>query len=266
MVHKPDGQRPASGEQVQGPIKKRPDIYSLRRKINQLNCRLDDAGFPPPFMDQFPGKRAPFAYSKRYGPAAITVARRNGSTGFEGLCTVATPDQYLLPLNANINVAPNTDFWLCGISVYANYSLTYESGSGLTVREFTNGKDIFDPVEQNGGAIALTTFEDPRCSVAMEINETGVLQGLGLDLDLYDRNRGGKLTEIPTPLVQFSGQASVNKEQGAMAVLEGGTEIEPRLYVRAVNALTAAASDAMLTEVIFKAWFSVVFHGYVEIQ
>jgi hypothetical protein len=182
-------------------------------------------------------------------------------TGFEGICAVATPDQYLLPVNANINVAPSTDFWLCGISVYCNYSLTYETGSGLTVREFTDGKDIFDPVEQNGGAIALTSFEDPRTSA-----ESDVLYGVGLDLDLYDRNRGGKITEQPITVTQFSGQGSVNKEQGVMAVIEGGTEIEPRLYVRAVNALDADATDEMLNAVIFKAWFTLVFSGYVEVQ
>ncbi len=270
MTRKPDGQRPASGEQVQGPRRrKRPDVYSLRRKINQLNLKLDDAGFPPPFMDQYPGKRVPFAYSKRYGPVPITVTRRNGSTGFEGLCTVATPDEYLLPLNGNINVSVNTDFWLCGVSVYVYYSLTYGTGSSYTVATFSSGGDLFSPVPapSNGGGIPLTQLADPRLSTDLADDlATGALQGCGLDLDLYDRNKAGKMTEFPIPTIMFSGQAAANKDIPVNSVWEGGSEIEPRIYVRAMNGMPADATDASINAAIFKAWPIVVFHGFTELR
>jgi hypothetical protein len=192
MVHKPDGQRPASGPQHQRAIKRLSEgskrlIKAIQFKLLELDRALDNDGIPPLFVDQYRGKRVPFAYSKIFSPQTV-------------VSTTVNPTQYTLPRGGNIVVSSTQRFHWCR--------------TGVFFLEPPATADIFDPAISGGGAVAVVTG------------------GQDMEFELYDRTRSRKLTATPIPLVALTGAGVTNKAQQQITVFEPGTEVEPRLYCR----------------------------------
>lgn len=192
MVHKRDGQRPASGPQLQGPIGQiasaaKKLTKAIRFRLLELERTMDDQGIPPLFVDQYPGKRVPFVYSKLFRPQTGSVLAIN-------------PTEYALPVGGNIVVASTQRFHWCRTGVF----FLDENGSS----------DLFAPVVSDGGGIA---------EVAL---------GQNFELELYDRTRARKLTAAPIPLNALTGGGVVNKAHPQSNMFEPGTEVEPRLFYR----------------------------------
>lgn len=207
MVHKPDGQRPASGEQFRRAVDKISTqalklVKAVRFRLNELNRELDDAGIPPPFLDQYPGKCVPFAYSKLYGPITqVTVTNIN-------------PGLYTLPRKGNIIVSSTQRFHWC------------RTGAFYCAGNTSSATDIFNPVQQTGGGVLLSSI--------------GFNNTIDFDIELYDRTRSRKLTDAPLPISVFTGGQVVNKSMTQMTTFEPGTEIEPRLFPRRQTSTTPA--------------------------
>lgn len=211
MVHKPDGQRPASGEQFRRAVDKISNqalklVKAVRFRLNELNRELDDAGIPPPFLDQYPGKCVPFAYSKLYGP----IDQVDG--------TNVNPGLYTLPRKGNIVVSSTQRFHWCRTGAF------YAAGNT------SSATDIFNPVQQTGGCSPLTTIGS----------------SIDFEVEMYDRTRSRRLTSAPLPISLFTGGSVVNKAMPQLTTFEPGTEVEPRLFVRLQGSTTPAYVNLVL--------------------
>lgn len=213
MVHRPDGQRPASGEQFKKAVAKvshqaQKLVNAVRFRLLELNRAMDDAGIPPLFMDQYPGKCVPFAYSKLYGPLSQVTL------------TTTNPSVYTLPRKSNIIVPSTQRFHWTRVGAF------YFTASGASAT------DIYNDVAQNGG-----------CTVSTAI---GFANTLDFELELYDRTRSRLLTDAPLPISSVTGGPVANKSVTQMTVFEPGTEVEPRLFVRRQTSTTPAYVNLVL--------------------
>lgn len=273
MVHFPDGQNPAGGPQFLTPEEKdtcemrlwRGLLNAAHGRMNEANRKLDDLGYPPVFMDQYPGKRVPYIYSRMFGPFGITWPRRQGSTGVEGLATVATPSQFSNPISGNIQTGTDGFFWWCRTSVSAYMSVTVSSAWDVTnTRKFSVFGGIFDSVnDSNGGAlwipINLNAFTSGTTQSQSEID---------FDLELVDKKRGLSISDRHMSSQLFNGASFANKPLAEPVVFDPKTEIEPRLYLLkcAPKLITDSdISDTDFAAINVKAYINIQMIGYKEL-
>ncbi len=273
MVHYPDGQNPAGGEQFMSPQEK--DDCEMRLwhgllnaahgKMNEASRRMDDLGLPPVFMDQYPGKRVPYIYSRMFGPFGMVWPRTQSNTGFEGVLTRADPSAFSNPRGGNIQVGRDGYFWWCRTSVSAYLSVTVDSGFDIAnTRKFTVFGDIFDSVnDSNGGALWATNTLNFFTSGATQTQTE-----IDFDFELVDKKRGLSISDRHMSSQLFNGASFANKPLPQPVVFDPATEIEPRLYMlKCVPKLISDSefSDTDLAAIHVKSYINIQFIGYKEL-
>ena len=236
-------------------------VDSLRYKVSDLVDRLN----APAALDQYPGRRVPYAFSRLYGPVGPTTPRRGDAGGFEQLAPLVQPAQFLLPRNGTIKVGQIGSFVWQETNVYAYLSWTYGADPALAVpvETFPKAGDIFDPVvSDNGGALAFNNFR------FIEGNPVGFLPNppnVSFDLGLYEKTRGRFLHDRDRlPIQLFAGQNFANRKVAQAIKFDPNTEIEPRIYINEVRMGDALATDQAYLAAQVKVYIFVTFHGYLE--
>jgi len=227
-------------------------IKVLRERIQDLTNRL-----PPAYYDQYPGKKQPRIYSKRYGPIPLTTARRVGTTAFEGAAALASNSSFLSPIGTNILTGRVGTFQWEAINTFAFFSWTYQTDPAFGTPAPVNplaASDIFNPViEQNGGAAALLNFS----GLAFTADQPNI----SLDLDIYDKKRGVSLTDGKVPIEAFTGTTFGPKENKYPMLFPVDTEIEPRLYVNEFKMGTLLDTQQYFDAASVVGWVTLVFEG-----
>lgn len=235
-------------------------VDTLRNKVSDLADRLNT----PAALDQYPGRRVPYAFSRLYGPISPTTPRRSGApVGFEGLAPLAQPTQFLTPRNGNIKVGQIGSFFWQETSVYAYLSWTYKSDPGLAtpVATFTSAGDIFDNViPDNGGAIAFNNFRFIEQGAGSTLSPD-----ISFDIGLYEKTRGRFLHDRDRmPVNVFAGQNFANRKVAQPIRFDPNTELEPRIYVNELRMGHTLDTTQAYNASQVKAYLFVTFLGYLE--
>lgn len=228
-------------------------IKILRERAQDLTDRL-----PPAYYDQYPGKKQPRIYSKRFGPIPLTTARRVGSTGFEGEAALASNSAFLTPIGSNILTGRVGTFQMECHNAFAYFSWTYQTDpvfafGGAPINPKA-GSDIFDPVfEANGGAQALLNYSG--------LAFTDEQPNISFDLELHDVKRGVSLTDGKIPIEAFAGVTFGPKEMKVPLLFPVDTEIEPRIYINEFRMGNILDTDAFFDAASVVGWINLVFEG-----
>jgi hypothetical protein len=239
-------------------------VDTLRNKVSDLADRLN----APAALDQYPGRRVPYAFSRIYGPVGPTTPRRGDAGGFEELAPLAQPAQFLTPRNGNIKVGQIGSFLWQETSVYAYLSWTYGADPGIAatnVATFPSAGDIFDNVfPENGGALAFNNFR------FLEVSPPGLLSAgvppdVSFDLGLYEKTRGRFLHDRDRmPINVFAGQNFANRKVAQPIRFDPNTELEPRIYINEVRMGNILDTDQAYNAAQVKVYLFVTFHGCLE--
>lgn len=234
-------------------------VDTLRNKVSDLASKLN----APAALDQYPGRRVPYAFSRLYGPIPPTTARRNDpAVGFEGFAPLAQPSEFILPRNGSIKVGQIGSFFWQETNVYAYLSWTYSADPGTAVvATFPSAGDIFDNVvEENGGAVAFNNFR--------YFSSFNALRGrnyINFDLGLYEKTRGRFLHDQDRmPVNVFAGQNFANRKVAQPIRFDPNTELEPRIYVNELRLASALDTDQAFNAAQVKAYIFITFHGCLE--
>jgi hypothetical protein len=244
-------------------------VDTLRNKVSDLADRLNS----PAALDQYPGRRVPYAFSRLYGPVGPTTPRRGDAGGFEELAPLAQPAQFILPRNGNIRVGQIGSFFWQETNVYAYLSWTYSAdpgplGNGLVtpVATFPSAGDIFDNVfPDNGGALAFNNFRFLDYSPPPVGFATVLPPDVSFDLGLYEKTRGRFLHDRDRmPINVFAGQNFANRKVGQAIRFDPNTELEPRVYINEVRMGNVLDTDQAYNAAQVKVYLIITFHGYLE--
>jgi hypothetical protein len=234
-------------------------VDTLRYKVSDLVDKLN----APAALDQYPGRRVPYVFSRLYGPIGPTTARRGGDGGFEQLAPLVQPAQFVTPRNGNIKVGQIGSFVWTETNVYAYLSWTYSADPGLEppagpFANFGAAGDIFDSVvDRNGGALAFNNFR------AVEGNYSPPY--VSFDIGLYEKTRGRFLHDRDRlPVQLFAGQNFANRRVAQPIKFDPNTELEPRIYVNEVRMGNALDTNEAYNAAQVKVYVFVSFHGYLE--
>jgi hypothetical protein len=245
-------------------------VDTLRNKVGDLVDTLN----APAALDQYPGRRVPYCFSRLYGPIAPTTPRRGNAGGFEELATLVQPAQFLLPRNGNIKVGQIGSFLWQSTSIFAYLSWTYSTDPGLTdpvtglpiiVDTFAAAGDIYDSVlPDNGGALAFNNFR--FIEVAPPSATTQLLPpDLSFDIGLYEKTRGRFLHDKDRmPGHPFTGQNFANRRIARPIRFDPNTELEPRIYVNEFRLGNILDATQAFNAAQAKAYLFVTFHGCLE--
>lgn len=238
-------------------------VDTLRNKVSDLADRLN----APAALDQYPGRRTPYAFSRLYGPIGLTTPRRGDAGGFEQLAPLAQPSQFILPRNGTIKVGQIGSFVWQETNVYAYLSWTYGADPGFAspVETFSSAGDIFDSViDDNGGALAFNNFrflEAPQIGPAFQFMSPNV----SFDIGLYDKTRGRFLHDRDRMPVQvFAGQNFANRKVAQPIRFDPNSELEPRIYINEVRMGRFLDTDQAYNAAQVKVYLFVTFHGCLE--
>lgn len=239
-------------------------VDTLRNKVSDLADRLN----APAALDQYPGRRVPYAFSRIYGPIGPTTPRRGDAGGFEELAPLAQPAQFLTPRNGNIKVGQIGSFLWQETSVYAYLSWTYSADPGLapiSVATFPTAGDIFDNVfPENGGALAFNNFRFLE-NAPPGLLSAGVPPDVSFDLGLYEKTRGRFLHDRDRmPINVFAGQNFANRKVAQPIRFDPNTELEPRIYINEVRMGNTLDTDQAYNAAQVKVYLFVTFHGCLE--
>lgn len=239
-------------------------VDTLRNKVSDLADRLN----APAALDQYPGRRVPYAFSRIYGPIGPTTPRRGDAGGFEELAPLAQPAQFLTPRNGNIKVGQIGSFLWQETSVYAYLSWTYSADPGLApinVATFPSAGDIFDNVfPDNGGALAFNNFRFLEYAPPGPFS-SGVPPDISFDLGLYEKTRGRFLHDRDRmPINVFAGQNFANRRVAQPIRFDPNTELEPRIYINEVRMGNTLDTDQAYNAAQVKVYLFVTFHGCLE--
>ena len=238
-------------------------VDTLRNKVSDLADRLNS----PAALDQYPGRRVPYAFSRIYGPIGPTTPRRGDAGGFEELAPLAQPSQFILPRNGTIKVGQIGSFLWQETSVYAYLSWTYGADPGLPGNQatFAAAGDIFDNViPNNGGALAFNNFRfaeyAPPGPFAVPLPPD-----VSFDLGLYEKTRGRFLHDRDRmPINVFAGQNFANRKVAQPIRFDPNTELEPRIYINEVRMGNTLDTDQAYNAAQVKVYLFVTFHGCLE--
>lgn len=237
-------------------------VDTLRNKVSDLADRLNS----PAALDQYPGRRVPYAFSRIYGPIGPTTPRRGDAGGFEELAPLAQPSQFILPRNGTIKVGQIGSFLWQETSVYAYLSWTYGADPGLPGNQatFAAAGDIFDNViPNNGGALAFNNFRFIEGNPALP--NPILAPDVSFDLGLYEKTRGRFLHDRDRmPINVFAGQNFANRKVAQPIRFDPNTELEPRIYINEVRMGNALATDQAYNAAQVKVYLFVTFHGCLE--
>lgn len=239
-------------------------VDTLRNKVSDLADRLN----APAALDQYPGRRVPYAFSRIYGPIGPTTPRRGDAGGFEELAPLAQPSQFLTPRNGNIKVGQIGSFLWQETSVYAYLSWTYSADPGLapiSVATFSSAGDIFDNVfPDNGGALAFNNFRFLE-NTPPGLLSAGVPPDVSFDIGLYEKTRGRFLHDRDRmPINVFAGQNFANRKVAQPIRFDPNTELEPRIYINEVRMGNTLDTDQAYNAAQVKVYLFVTFHGCLE--
>lgn len=198
-------------------------LSTLRNKVDDLKTKLSR----PAMLDQFPGKRVPYAYSRLYGPIPQTSAGPLPSAaGVEPGGVGANSATYLTPRNGNVLVGLDGPFYWTSTAV-TGYVAMADVSSGSPSAPLG---DIFDMVvPNNGGATVMNSFGGQF----IIRNGTNVVlpMSISFDIELYDKGRGRRLHDDRLPVELFSGASIANKNMSQPTKFAPNTNLEPRIYV-----------------------------------
>lgn len=210
-------------------------LKTLSYRVNQLKNKLNRSAY----YDQYAGKSVPYNYSLLYGPINLTTPRRQGTTGFLGLATVADPSAFILPRNGNVLTGRDGVFmWhSTNMTTFINWTRTAQTGGGWPAGPVTAlpPGDIFSSVvDMNGGGQVLQNI----CDIGWGAADIRAIDSpsLNFDVDLYDRKRGRSITGGRVPAETFFGGTMGACENAMPYRWEPDTEIEPRIYVNQARA------------------------------
>lgn len=189
-------------------------LSALRNKVDDMKQRV----LRPAMLDQYAGKRVPYAYSRLYGPIPLT---KPGALVDDAEVTASTAT-YLTPRQGNILVGQDGPFVWTGTAVTGYISMA-KVNTGVA----ESLQDIFSPVfPDNGGAIVMNSFG------GIFPTPSGWLpQSICFDVELYDKGRGRRLHDDKLPVELFSGASFANKNLSHPTKFAPGTNLEPRIYV-----------------------------------
>lgn len=249
-------------------------VDSLRYKVSDLVDRLN----APAALDQYPGRRVPYAFSRMFGPVGPTTPRRGNAGGFEQFAPLVQPAQFLTPRNGNIKVGQIGSFIWQETSVYGYLSWTYSADPGVVeydifgvpipipVATFSRVGDIFDPViGDNGGALAFNNFSfiegQPPGSPLNAPNPPNV----SFDIGLYEKTRGRFLHDRDRlPVHLFAGQNFANRKVAQPIKFDPNTELEPRIYINEVRMGDTLNTTQAYNAAQVRVYLFMTFHGYLE--
>jgi hypothetical protein len=238
-------------------------VDTLRNKVSDLTDRLNS----PAALDQYPGRRVPYAFSRLYGPIGLTTPRRGDAGGFEELAPLVQPSEFITPRNGTIKVGQIGSFLWQETSVYAYLSWTYGADPGLPGNQatFAAAGDIFDNViPNNGGALAFNNFRFLEASPPGLLS-AGVPPDVSFDLGLYEKTRGRFLHDRDRmPINVFAGQNFANRKVAQTIRFDPNTELEPRIYINEVRMGNTLDTDQAYNAAQVKVYLFVTFHGCLE--
>lgn len=235
-------------------------VDTLRNKVSDLADRLN----APAALDQYPGRRVPYAFSRLYGPIGPTTPRRGDAGGFEELAPLVQPAQFILPRNGTIKVGQIGSFVWQETNVYAYLSWTYGADPGLVnpVATFPSAGDIFDNVfPENGGALAFNNFRFLEPNPPFRL----LAPDVSFDIGLYEKTRGRFLHDRDRmPINVFAGQNFANRKVAQPIRFDPNTELEPRIYINEVRMGNTLDTDQAYNAAQVKVYLFVTFHGCLE--
>ena len=236
-------------------------VDTLRNKVSDLADRLNS----PAALDQYPGRRVPYAFSRIYGPIGPTTPRRGNLGGFEEFAPLVQPSQFILPRNGTIKVGQIGSFLWQETSVYAYLSWTYSADPNLPGNQatFTAAGDIYDNViPNNGGALAFNNF---RFIEGTSGGTFPLSPDVSFDLGLYEKTRGRFLHDRDRmPINVFAGQNFANRKVAQPIRFDPNTELEPRIYINEVRMGNILDTNQAFNAAQVKVYLFVTFHGCLE--
>lgn len=248
-------------------------IDTQRDRVAGLERQLDDAGVPPPYLDQYPAKRRPAIYPRIIGPTGMVCAGRlsAGATGFLALAPLVNTAEYLVPQDPII-IGREKLFHLTHINVACFVSWTYAENPGFDAPIDTRPPaGLFDPVfEANGGASLLLNHSQGADALPANAANAAIRPRAYFDIELYDEKRGRSLTDGALPGELVLGGAVENKAVSGFSdvVVNKGyrfdvdTIIQPRLYVREVRMSQVLDGNVPYEAARVAVWFQVMLMGF----
>lgn len=241
-------------------------VRGLQEKARHVTDVIDD----PALLDQYPGRRVPFHFTRIYRIDGTVTARRDTRDhilGHELLAPVADPSKYILPREGPIRVGRfgTWRFVQASHTVYTSLTYAAEPDAGLLpVRVIPQNGDIFDTVvETNGGGLwagnrAFTPIEDAA-------ERPNAQPTFAFRLGLYDKLRGAYLHDGNNlPLHFCSGQLFGNREQASSVHFDANTEIEPRLFIDEIRWSNLLDTDEAYGAARPRAYFILTLLGFLE--
>lgn len=225
-------------------------------------------------LDQYPARRVPQIYTRRFGPITGPIVARNDPSDEgnpqERNGTLATPGAFILPMNGNIYIGRDGRFTWCRSAVHAHMSLTWKSDPGdlpTAVKAWaTRQGDLFDDVVAgNGGGLLMDQF----AYVPIALSDPSVASSRAFctfawRMGLYDKKRDRNLHDGESlPSSYFAGGLVDDKQTALRHRFDESTELEPRLYVDELSSiLNFTTTD--LTDMTWKVWLTFSMIGFLE--
>ncbi len=245
-------------------------IAHLRQKARAINRVISG----PAAFDQFPGRRVPYNYTRRYRVDTLITPRRNGTTGYQGLAPVASATAFVLPTEGNIRVGRFGTFTLVELAATSYISITYNADPGLPgdQKVFTSFGDIMDDVVQaNGGAI-WSGGQGFWTRNSSQGDDTALTPTISFDVGLYDSLRGAYMHDgNKMPVNVFSGQMFANRATPEPVAFDANTVIEPRLFLNEINLGAnvnepggSISTDQAYNATVPRVYVFLTFKGYLE--
>lgn len=234
-------------------------INTQRERTAALTSLLDDVAM----LDQYPAKRVPFSFSKRFAIPltsarhVLTPAEGGAGTGFEALAPVADLQTEIEPENGgDVFVNREGPFYLTDIEAYGYVNLTFDSDPGFAGGPYTTAgaaADIFDSaLRNNGGALSLNYFRSHPLYTDKP--------NMSFDVRLRDKQRGVYL---------HSGRLSaheVKKEQEVVTRFDPNTTIEPRIRILEARMGNLLDTDQAFNAAQFRGWVYIILNGYKVLE
>lgn len=236
-------------------------ISTLRARARHVNEHLDG----PAALDQYPGRRIPYIYTRTFRVDGPVAARRFATgTAPERTATVANPNTFVLPREGPIRVGRNGTFIWTRASTSVYLSLTYKSeprDTPVAISDAMNNGDLFDPtIPNDGGGIWCGGFSYVSDPATLTLQPT-----VSYDIGLLDKKRGAYLhSGERLPVHLFSGQRFANRMLAQPADFDANSEIEVRLFINEIRMGTALDSVTALAASKLKTYIFVNLIGYIE--
>lgn len=192
-------------------------LSTLRNKVDDLKTKI----LRPAMLDQFPGKRVPYAYSRLYGPIPQTAAGPLEDGG-----TPASATNYLTPRNGNVLVGQDGPFYWTATAVTGYIAMA--DLDGVTPDPIG---DIFDMRFPDGGGATVMNSFGGHFPLDNGASYNQLPTSVAFDIELYDKGRGRRLHDDRLPVELFSGASFANKNMSQPTKFAPNTNLEPRIYI-----------------------------------